>query len=529
MAHGDAGTAPGQTATHLPAQGRLDGSVGHEVVPVLRGVLLSACHLTGAAYGAVLLGDTDHDVTDVVSVGDSVSAGSSVSAGTSFQGSRLADLPGLDAYFAALLAAPKPLLRNDIRTRRADHHVPSGHPDMTSLLGAPVHLRDGSYGYLYVAKAQQGEEFSAEDAHTIVTLATAAGLAVNTDRMVGNRPHRLCWLDAITELLHLLHGEVDREVGLQGIADLLKDAAGADTSVIVLVDPADEERQVTIEAAAGLGADLMTGTRLPRGRYLAEAMDSGRPIVSGDVSRDIQFRPPAEWEETLSVLGPGLFVPLTTPTEILGALFVAWRRDSCSDVEVAQVSRLAIPFARAAALVLHQHEARHAGIRQQRWMDAAAETTRRLLDEVEPHEVMSQVTRQIREVSGAAYAAVALTDHVGPQGTVVFDVIDGLGLENASGTRVSCPIALAAVIESGRPVISPNLVRDERYDPPEEWRDALSVLGLAMFVPLRTRCEIQGALIVAWRRGTPEERAARRVAPLVETFADEVALSLQRV
>ncbi|MGH3486349.1 MAG: GAF domain-containing protein, partial [Actinopolymorphaceae bacterium] len=158
-----------------------------------------------------------------------------------------------------------------------------------------------------------------------------------------------------------------------------------------------------------------------------------------------------------------------------------------------------------------------------------AETTRRLLDEVEPHEVMSQVTRQIREVSGAAYAAVALTDHVGPQGTVVFDVIDGLGLEHAAGTRVSCPSRLAAVIESGQPVISPDLVRDDSYDPPAEWRDALSVLGLAMFVPLRTRCEIQGALIVGWRRGTPEERAARRVTPLVETFADEVALSLQRV
>ncbi|MEQ7126515.1 GAF domain-containing protein [Actinopolymorpha sp. B11F2] len=518
MANGDAGTAPGQKASHMLAQGRLDGPAGDEVVPVLRGILLSACQLAGASFGVVLLGDSDHDVTDVVSVG--------------VLEQELGVLPGTPeskTYLAGLLAAPPPLLRNDISAHRAGHSVPPQHPDMTRLLGAPFSLRDGSDGYLYVAKAGEGQEFSPTDAHNVVTLAAAAGLAVDTDSLTSNQPRRLRWLDAITELLHLLHGEIGREEGLQGVAELLKEAAAADTSVIALVDPVDEEGQVIVEAAAGLGADLMAGARLPRTHFLAEAMDSGRPIVSEDIRKNVHFTPPAAWVQTLSVLGPGLFLPLTTPSKVLGAMFVSWRRDSAMGDDAARVSTLAIPFARAAALVLQQHETHRIRSRQQRWMEAAGDITRLLLDEVDPHEVMTRVTRKIREISGAAYAAVALTDRVGPQDTVVFDIIDGLGLEHASGTRVPCPSPLAGVLESGQPVIVPDIVRDPRYQPPPAWREALSVLGLTMFIPLKTPHEDLGALIVGWRRGSPEERTARNDAPLMETFAAEVALSLQRV
>jgi GAF domain-containing protein len=518
MATGNAGTAPGPKAPHLPAQGRLDGHAEHEVVPVLRGILLAACQLTGASFGVILLGDSPQHVTHVVSAG---THGEDVGG--------LGEPHEWGAYFAALLEAAQPLLVNDVPAHRAAYSMPPRHPDTMCMLGAPVHLRAGSYGYLYVANTHAGERFAPGDERSVVPLAAAAGLAVDTDRLVGNRPRRRCWLNAITELIHLLHGESGRDAALQAVAALLKEAVGADASVIALVDPIDPERHVMVEAAAGLGAELVTGARLPRSHFLAEVMDNERLIVSDDVGNDVRFTPPVSWVQSFSVLGPGLVLPLTTPAGVLGVMFVSWRRDSPLGADVGSISTLAIPFAQAAGLVLHQHEAYQIRIRQQRWMDAAAGVTRLLLDEVDPHEVMSEVTRQIREVSGAAYAAVALTDHVGPQDTVVFDVIEGLGLEYASGKRFPCPSPLAVVLETGEPIVTPDIVRDQRYDPPPAWREVLSVLGLVMFMPLRTPHEVHGALIVGWRRGSPEERAARTDAPLVETFADEVALSLQRV
>ncbi|MEQ4208627.1 GAF domain-containing protein [Actinopolymorpha sp. B9G3] len=518
MANGDVGTTPGQKASHLRAQARLDGPAGHEVVPVLTGILMSACQLTGAAFGVALVGDSDHGVTDIACAG--------------IPEQNLGDAngaPGWHAFLAALLEAPQPLLLKDVRAHRASYHVPDRHPAMTNLLGAPLHLRDGSSGYLYVANKAEGEEFSPEDERTVLTLAAAAGLAVHAHRLVRNKPRRLRWLDAIAELVHLLHGDVERETGLRSVADLLREAAGADTSVIALIDPGDEEGHVIVDAASGLGAELMSGARLPRTPFLDEAIDTDRPIVSDDVTQDVHLAPPIPWVPSLSVLGPGLFLPLRTPTTSLGAMFVAWRRDSPQVQHVESIATLAIPFARAAALVLQRHDDQQVRIRQQRWMDAGAEITRLLLEEVAPHEVMSTVTRQIRSISGAAYTAIALTDHLGPQRTVIFDVIDGLGLEHAAGVRVPCPNPLAMVIESGQPIIASDISRDARYDPPPAWRDALSDLGLVMFMPLQTRREIQGALIVGWRRGSPEERIARNDAPLVESFADKIALSLQRV
>ena len=397
------------------------------------------------------------------------------------------------------------------------------------MVGAPVQPRRGPPGYLYVAHEDEDRRFSSDDAETVTALASAAALVLDTYRLVTDGPERLRWLDAIAELIHLLHGDIGREEGLQGIADLLRKAASADTAVIVLSERAEGDAQAAIEAASGLGADLMQGASLSRGHFLTVVMESGRAVLTDDVPNMRSALPtPSEWLEALSVLGPGLFVPLGTQVQTVGALFVAWRRDSPHGRHAADVSTLAIPFAQATTLVLQRHETARLHARQQRWMATGAEITRSLLTEVEPQAVMSQVTRQIRDISGAAFAAVILTDHIGPRGTVRFDVIDGLGLEDASGSRVPCPSPLDIVIESGQPIITSDLVRDERYRPPSMWREALSVLGLTMLVPLRAPQEVQGVLVVGWERGSPEERAARNDAPLVESFADQIALSLQQ-
>ncbi|GAA2756190.1 GAF domain-containing protein [Actinopolymorpha rutila] len=514
----DGATARGQKETRLSAQDRLDGPEC-EVVPVLRGILISACQLTDAAYGVVLLADSDRHVTNAINARI-----------TEHQLSVPADLPGMDAFFAALLAAPQPLVLNDMHSRRADYSIPSAHPDVTSLAGSPVHPREGPPGYLYLALEHKDKDFSPDDVRTIVTLAATDGLVVDTLRHVTDRPGRLRWIDAITELIRLLHGDVGRKEGLQSIADLLREAAGADTSVTVLADRA-EEGQVIVEAASGLGAHLMSGTHLPRARFCSEVMDSGQPIVSEDVTKTVQFTPPAEWVETLSVLGPGLIIPLATLSESLGAMFISWRRDSPKARHATRMASLAIPFAQAAALVLQRYEAQQLRIRKQRWMDASGQMARLLIDQVDRDEAMDLVIHQLRKVSGADFGGIMLVD---PTDSTVLRVVgfQGPGIPPVSAdTWIPRSGLVARVMRTGRRIVSDDYPHQEGHHPPAEWREALSTIGLGMAVPLIVADEddVLGVLFAGWRRDSPDERMATDEVQEVQTFADLAALALQRV
>ncbi|GAA4983840.1 hypothetical protein GCM10023317_08220 [Actinopolymorpha pittospori] len=515
---GKAGTPPGQTASRLLTQGRLDAAIDQQRLPVLRGLVAAACQLTGGGIGVALLGNADRKVVEAASFGP--------------PGRPLetpGDLPGLDAFLAALLVSPQPLLLNEVRAHQARHCIPSGHPRVASLVGAPVRTQAGLTGYLYVAHEREGADFSADDVRTLACLASAAGLAVDVYHLVTDLPTRLRWLDAIAEMVHLLRGDVGREEGLEAVAGLLLAATGADSTAITHVRKVDDGPPgAFVEAAAGLGSELMNGAYLPSGHFLATIMGSAHP-VEYDVAQIRSPIMPAEWRQTLSVLGPGLAVPLGTTAEPLGAIFLAWRPDSPHASELPRVSTLTIPFARTATLLLQRHEAQLFRTRQQRWADTSAEVTRLLLTDVEPHQVMARAARRIREISWAAYAAVVLANDFGPPGTVTFDVVDGLGLENTSGTQTRCPSPLDEVIGSGVPLISTDMVHDDRFDLPPELREAFSVLGLTMLMPLRSAPGgDRGALIVAWRRGSSAERAARDDAPLLESFADQFALALQR-
>ena len=440
------------------------------------------------------------------------------------------DLPGVDTFFASLLVSPQPLLLNEVRTHQLRRCIPSGHPRVASLVGAPVRTQAGLTGYLYVAHEREGADFSADDVRTLTCLASAAGLAIDVYHLVTDLPTRLRWLDAIAQMVHLLQGDVGREVGLAAVASLLCAAARADTAAVAHVREVDDgPPEAFVEAATGLGSELLDGACLPHGHFLTAAMESGHPSQF-DLAQVPAPAMPDEWRHTMSVLGPGLVLPLGTTTEPLGAIFLAWRPKSPHVSEISRVFALTIPFAQTATLILQRHEAQLFRTRQQRWADTSAEVTRLLLADVEPHQVMARAARRIREISWAAYAAVVLANDIGASGTVTFDVVDGLGLEGTSGTQARCPSPLDEVIESGVPLISPDIAHDDRFDFPPELREAFSVLGLAMLMPLRSAPGgDRGALIVAWRRGSSAERAARDDAPLLENFTDQFALALQRV
>jgi signal transduction histidine kinase len=82
-----------------------------------------------------------------------------------------------------LIIEAKPLRLGNIADSPDSYGFPPGHPPMTSFLGVPVRVRGEVYGNLYLTEKIGGPAFSAEDEATAVTLAMAAGIAIENARL----------------------------------------------------------------------------------------------------------------------------------------------------------------------------------------------------------------------------------------------------------------------------------------------------------------------------------------------------------
>jgi two-component system, NarL family, sensor histidine kinase DevS len=166
--------------------------------------------------------------------------------------------------------------------------------------------------------------------------------------------------------------------------------------------------------------------------------------------------------------------------------------------------------------------------RRQQWLQAASEMTHLLLGQVNRDQALRMVTGRLREVSGACYASLILLDPAVP-GTMVMEAADGLGLEYTTGTRTNVRGIPAMVMESGEGLVTRDLPGEPSFDPPPEWRKALSVVGLGMVLPLIASGETLGVLYVGWQRASPQELLATQEVPLVEMWASHAALALRQV
>jgi signal transduction histidine kinase len=82
-----------------------------------------------------------------------------------------------------LIIEAEPLRLANIADHPDSYGFPPGHPPMTSFLGVPVWVRGEVYGNLYLTEKIGAPEFSAEDEATAVTLAQAAGVAIESAQL----------------------------------------------------------------------------------------------------------------------------------------------------------------------------------------------------------------------------------------------------------------------------------------------------------------------------------------------------------
>lgn len=195
----------------LPLRRLLDAvtSVGGELDldRVLREVVRAAVSLVRARYGALGVLDPDRTyLSDFVSVGiDDDTA------------DVIGELPKGHGILGLLIEDPRPIRLADLGGHPDRFGFPPGHPPMTSFLGVPVFVGGAAYGNLYLTDKADGGLFTDQDEELVVSLAAAAGTAIERARL----HRRLRALDLVEDRERIardLHDTVIQRLFATGLA-----------------------------------------------------------------------------------------------------------------------------------------------------------------------------------------------------------------------------------------------------------------------------------------------------------------------
>ena len=214
-----------------------------------------------------------------------------------------------------------------------------------------------------------------------------------------------------------------------------------------------------------------------------------------------------------------LGVPVRVRDEVFGNLYLTDKRGGGEFSEDDEAVLVALGA--AAGVAIENARLYDAAQRQQRWIQASAEVTTRLLSGSEPDEVLADLTRQARELSGADLAVLALPDEEGRRLTITCAEGDGaaavLGLVLPTGKSLS-----GLVLAAGKPLTSADLAADQRADPAA--RAAMSQIGPAAVFPLGAPGHVRGVLTIGRRHGASPFPPG--LTDFVASFAAQAAVAL---
>ncbi|MGW3652892.1 GAF domain-containing protein [Streptomyces sp. NPDC000878] len=275
-------------------------SVGRELdlEQALRRIVEAAAVLVDAEYAA--LGVIGPD-------GRRLSAFHTVGVGEE-QIARIGPYPEGHGILGELIHHPEPLRLAKISEHAASYGFPAHHPPMNTFLGVPIRVRDQVFGNLYLTEKRGGAQFDEDDVSVTLTLAVAAGVAIDNARLYEESRLRERWLRANAEVTHsLMSGGESVEV-LALIAERAGEITGSALAAVAL--PMEDTKSLAVEIAVGMDAQAHRGLVLAMDKSLMGLAFSGAaPVTSADVTHDerISLEPPR-----FGGLGPAVAVPIGT-------------------------------------------------------------------------------------------------------------------------------------------------------------------------------------------------------------------------
>ncbi len=215
-----------------------------------------------------------------------------------------------------------------------------------------------------------------------------------------------------------------------------------------------------------------------------------------------------------------LGVPVRVRDEVFGNLYLTNKRGGGEFTEDDEAVLVALGA--AAGVAVENARLYDAARRQQRWIQASAEVTTRLLSGSEPGEVLADITRQALQLSGADLAVLARPDQ--EERRLIITHAEGDGAAAALGLVLPVGQSLSGrVLATGEPMTSADFAADERAS--KAARDAMSQIGPAMVFPLGAPGNVRGVLTIGRRHGAAPFPQAQ--ADVVASFAAQAAVALE--
>jgi signal transduction histidine kinase len=219
-------------------------------------------------------------------------------------------------------------------------------------------------------------------------------------------------------------------------------------------------------------------------------------------------------------MGSFLGVPVRVRDAVFGNLYLTNKRGAAEFTEDDEAVLVALGA--AAGVAIENARLYEAAWRQQRLIAASADVTTRLLSGADPREVIADVTRQVRELSGADLAVLAIPDEDGR--SMIITYAEGDGADTVRGLVLSAGSSMSGrVLASGEPATTADFAADERASTAA--RGAMTQIGHAIVFPLGVPGNVRGVLTVGRRHGAPAFPPDR--VEVVSSFATQAGVALE--
>ena len=218
-------------------------------------------------------------------------------------------------------------------------------------------------------------------------------------------------------------------------------------------------------------------------------------------------------------MGSFLGVPIRIRDEVYGNLYLTEKRGRSAFTE--EDETLVTALSAAAGVAIENARLFEEAHRQQQWLSASSEVTRRLLAGAAVDDGLSFVTQQTLKMTAADLVVLAVPDADRQHLTISHAA--GAGAQAAVGLRLPTGSSLSGtVLATGHPVTVEDFRHDPRASPAA--RETLQ-LGPAMLLPLGAAGNVRGVLTVGRAAGAmPLPRAATQLAM---TFAAQAGIALE--
>ncbi|MFJ4692261.1 GAF domain-containing protein [Streptomyces sp. NPDC088766] len=310
--------------------------------------------------------------------------------------------------------------------------------------------------------------------------------------------------------------ELDLEQALHSIVEAAAALVDAEYAALGVIGP--DGRRLSAFHTVGVSEEQIARIGpYPEGHgILGELIRHPEPLRLAKLSEhSASYGFPANHPPMNSFLG----VPIRVREQVFGNLYLTEKRGGLQfdEEDEAVLSTLAV----AAGVAIDNARLYEDSRLRERWLQANAEITHRLMSGSEQGDVLALIAEQAREITGAALAVLAIP----MQGTDSLTVELAIGLEAEAHRGLVLPqesSLIGQAFAQDTPVTSADIARDERTSagPPR-----FTGLGPAVAVPIGSGESARGVVLLV-REAGGNEFTEKEMAPL-RIFAAQAAVAME--